>query len=385
MSQSVWAADNPIAAPVAEVSEWCKAEERLPLEGIWKYSFRAFHQDGGRVQQDDFYRLFLEYHKQEGTYVLGCVVQGVVHCPWTKTTLRPTEIEDRFKVKIQYARPSGSGFQNNVASAEARLVGGNRIEYSYLQPQAFDTTYEDIFGYFDRQGFRVGVGRFAHFDVVLEKVCGATPSKEKGPSQGTGFLVAAEGFIITNNHVVGDGKSIHIRGINGDYGAEQPAKVVAVDVSNDLALLKVDVANSPLATPRYGIQTKPLSVGESVFTLGYPLTGSMGREIKLTEGVVSSQTGFKGDVSLYQVSAPVQPGNSGGPLFGPCGNVVGVTSSKHKLAENATYAVKSLMVKNLLDTAGVSVPTLNNSKCGAESLADKVRRVKDTVLIVEVE
>lgn len=69
----------------------------------------------------------------------------------------------------------------------------------------------------------------------------------------------------------------------------------------------------------------------------------MGDEIKLTTGVISSKTGFQGDVSLYQISAPIQPGNSGGPLFDNKGNLIGIVNAKHKGAENVGYAIKHLI------------------------------------------
>ena len=69
------------------------------------------------------------------------------------------------------------------------------------------------------------------------------------------------------------------------------------------------------------MNTTTSEVGEEVFVLGYPLTATMGDEIKLTTGVISSKSGFQGDISQYQISAPVQPGNSGGPLFDSKGNI----------------------------------------------------------------
>jgi len=78
-----------------------------------------------------------------------------------------------------------------------------------------------------------------------------------------------------------------------------------------------------------------------VFILGYPLRATMGDEIKVTNGIISSRSGFKGDITTYQISAAAQPGNSGGHLFNKDGNLVEIVSAKPLEAENATYAVKS--------------------------------------------
>jgi S1-C subfamily serine protease len=75
----------------------------------------------------------------------------------------------------------------------------------------------------------------------------------------------------------------------------------------------------------------------------------MGDEVKLTNGIISSKSGFQGDVTSYQITAPVQPGNSGGPLFDDKGNIIGIINAKHVGAENASYAIKASYLMNLID------------------------------------
>ena len=84
------------------------------------------------------------------------------------------------------------------------------------------------------------------------------------------------------------------------------------DLTNDLILKIEDNQFSGFGTIPYGVSSKMADVGESIFVLGYPLTQTMGDEIKLTDGLISSRTGFQGDIANYQMSAPVQPENSGG-------------------------------------------------------------------------
>ncbi|MFM8450007.1 MAG: tetratricopeptide repeat-containing serine protease family protein, partial [Haliscomenobacter sp.] len=125
-------------------------------------------------------------------------------------------------------------------------------------------------------------------------------------------------------------------------------------------------------------------VGESIFVLGYPMTNSMGKEVKLTNGIISAKTGFDGDVTSYQVSASVQPGNSGGPLFDKDGNILGVINARHNLAENATYAIKIGYLRTMLDLlpAPLQLPT-TNSLIGL-SLPEQVKRASRYTCLLEV-
>lgn len=117
--------------------------------------------------------------------------------------------------------------------------------------------------------------------------------------------------------------------------------------------------------------------------LGYPLTSTMGEEIKYTTGVISSRTGYEGNLSQYQISAPVQPGNSGGPLFDDKGNVIGIVSAKHRGAENVSYAVKSSYIWNLVESyASISIMPTSNSIISL-SRPEQIKRIKKSVYLVE--
>lgn len=197
---------------------------------------------------------------------------------------------------------------------------------------------------------------------------------------GTGFAIS-DGFVVTNYHVVENAKSIKIQGINGKFNTSFNAKIVAIDKNNDLAIIEIDDNLISFGNIPYKVKTSSSDVGESIFVLGYPLTTTMGEEIKLTTGVISSKTGFQGDVSQYQISAPVQPGNSGGPLFDEKGNVIGIVSAKHVGAENVGYAIKTSYLNNLIESStGVSLPT--NNTISSLSLSEKVKKINDFVYLI---
>lgn len=198
---------------------------------------------------------------------------------------------------------------------------------------------------------------------------------------GTGFALT-NNYIVTNYHVVENANRISIQGINGDFNHKYSADVVTTDKHNDLAIIKVKGVNISSVSIPYAVKTGTSEVGEEVFVLGYPLTSTMGEEVKLTTGVISSKTGFQGDVSIYQISAPIQPGNSGGPLFDSKGNVVGIVSAKHKGAENVGYAIKTSYLKNLMESAVSTNILPQTNKMAGLNLSGKVKLAKNYVYYI---
>lgn len=198
---------------------------------------------------------------------------------------------------------------------------------------------------------------------------------------GTGFALR-NNYIVTNYHVIDGAKSISILGINGNFTKGYSVDVIATDKNIDLAILKVNGITIQSASIPYSVKTTNAEVGEEVFVLGYPMTSTMGEEIKLTTGVVSSRSGFQGDVSLYQTTAPIQPGNSGGPLFDSKGNIIGIVSAKHTGAENVGYAIKASYLRNLMESALPSNILPQNNKIAGQNLSGKVKTVKNYVYYI---
>jgi hypothetical protein len=138
---------------------------------------------------------------------------------------------------------------------------------------------------------------------------------------GTGFAVDHEGTLVTNEHVVSRCATITIH-----RGAERIAGAVSArDHANDLALIKLTQPTPAAATLRRGAVVR---LGEQIVAYGFPLVGALASEGNLTVGYVSALRGLGNDERTIQITAPVQRGNSGGPLVDLGGNVVGVVSSK---------------------------------------------------------
>jgi len=204
-------------------------------------------------------------------------------------------------------------------------------------------------------------------------------------SSGTGFAISSNGYIVTNYHVIENAKSIEVKGINGNFTRKLSAKVVVSDERNDLAIIKIEDSRfTTLGSIPYTFRKGVADVGENVFVLGYPLTSTMGEEVKLTNGIVSSKTGYKGDISLYQISAPVQPGNSGGPLFDKNGNLLGVINAKHSYAENAGYAIKVNYLVSLMDLLPITINQPTSNTLNGKSLTEQVKIASNYTYIIVV-
>ncbi len=180
------------------------------------------------------------------------------------------------------------------------------------------------------------------------------PKPTQGPSiSGSGFIITPEGHIITCAHVVTKARAIKVK--RGKLIME--AEVIRIAQDSDLALLKAKT-DQPLPSLAFA-SGHGATLGQDVFTFGFPDPVLQGMQVKLTKGSVSSLSGVQDDPRFYQISVPIQPGNSGGALLDNNGNVVGVVTSKLKenmalkfsgsLPQNINYAVKSSFALALVE------------------------------------
>jgi len=160
---------------------------------------------------------------------------------------------------------------------------------------------------------------------------------------GTAWLLNS-GYVVTNQHVISGGKSYVL--IDRD-NREISLELIAQDRNNDIALLWSKELSNRKGIPIYNGK---MGVGSDVFTIGYPHTNILGSSPKLSVGIINSKTGFLDDPRTYQISVPLQSGNSGGPLINEYGYAIGIVTSKldaikifmwtGDLPENVNYSVK---------------------------------------------
>ena len=223
-----------------------------------------------------------------------------------------------------------------------------------------------------------------------------TPEQGKeGPlGTGTGFLLGASKYVVTNHHVIEGANSIFLKFFMGE---KIRAKVVAEDKKNDVAILLLSKRPKSASGNVALGDSNNVEMGQKVFTVGYPMSTVLGRKPKYSEGIINSTTGYYDDPGLFQITVPIQPGNSGGPLFNMNGEVIGVTTSSFStvaaaqrtgvLPQNLNFAVKSLYITALLQTvSGFSI-----SKIGIEpvpinpknDLSSFIKNVKNNIVLIE--
>jgi len=198
---------------------------------------------------------------------------------------------------------------------------------------------------------------------------------------GTGFALNSDGYIVTNYHVIDGATKIQVRGVAGDFNTKYDANIIVSDKNNDLAIIKV---NKHLGNVPYKIKNNTSEVATEVYALGFPLRASMGDELKFTKGDISSRSGFQGDITAYQHTIPIQPGNSGGPMFDNNGYLIGIINARHTGAENASYSIKSKYLLNILDESSSTIShSLTNLMYG-KSISEQVKQIRNFIYIIEV-
>ncbi|WP_407190049.1 S1C family serine protease [Bradyrhizobium centrosematis] len=212
----------------------------------------------------------------------------------------------------------------------------------------------------DKAGdFTKGVAKPA---ATAEKQAAPPASKSAKSKSGTGFVVSANGHVVTNHHVI-DGCSDLKGNLTGE--AAMALRVVSSDATNDLALLQAPSTATFKEFAR--IRYRSIRSGDSVVAIGFPYRGLLSSDFTVTTGIVSSLSGMRNDSRFLQISAPVQPGNSGGPLFDTTGQIVGVVTGKldnlriavatGNIPENINFAIKTGALRDFLDNSVVPYQT----------------------------
>ena len=222
--------------------------------------------------------------------------------------------------------------------------------------------------------------------ILNKEVLSSGSATSQPKISGTGFFITDDGYLITNEHVVKDAAQVRLVTSAGLISA----RVVKVDAANDLALLKAEgkFSSLPIAPSR------AVKLGGTVATVGFPNLGLQGFAPKFARGEIASLSGAGDDARYFQISVPVQPGNSGGALVDERGNVVGVVSAKlnaaaalaasGSLPENVNYAVKSSYLLSFLESVPDVSAKLKEANVKEIKFEEVVERAKQAAVLVLV-
>lgn len=215
------------------------------------------------------------------------------------------------------------------------------------------------------------------FNYCTKKSSGSGSGKHEG--SGSGFYVDNNGHVLTNAHVVKNCEMVRV--LPGEY----EANIVALDKEKDLALIKIEFESDAAAIIRSGEPQR----GEEIVVAGFPYRGELSSGIHITPGNISSLTGVKDDPNVIQITAAVQPGNSGGPLLDRSGNVTGVVVSKlnslyfakkyNDIPQNVNFAVRPQLVREFLNEQNINYKT---AELGNRKETTEISKTAETITVV---
>jgi S1-C subfamily serine protease len=263
----------------------------------------------------------------------------------------------------------------------------NGVKYS---EETFAKMENDAILSIEFKNTQTGEIRYEKFIKIYPASDISTSNNKTQKSSGSGFFLTTDGVIATNAHVVENANLINIQVSNELGNFEYKARVLLKDKNNDVALLKIEDANfKGLSGIPYSLNEKA-DIGEKAFTIGYPLNDVMGTNYKVTDGIISSISGIGDDMRYFQISVPIQPGNSGGPLFNNSGEVIGITSARLNSkavgvdVENVNYAIKISYLLNLYNMLPNSEKLNSISSLHNKSLQEQVKVLKNYVCLIKV-
>ena len=416
-----------IAENESEAVKWYRkaAEQNIAKAQFYLGSCYGF---GRGVSKDEkeaviWYRKAAEQNLIPAQYTLGaCFALGkgvakdeMEAVKWYRKAAEQNDAEAQFQMGTRYASGEGvakneieavmwwrKAAEQNLALAQCVLgacfavgkgVVEDRLEAYKWTLLAAAQGNEDAIKYIttleramSREQIKEGQKLARNFKPRKKSDSDNSTSQENSAASGTGFFITNDGYLITNEHVVKDAAQVRLVTSAGLTSA----KVVKVDAANDLALLKAEgrFAALPISPSR------AVKLGGTVATIGFPNIGLQGFAPKFARGEIASLSGAGDDARYFQISVPVQPGNSGGALVDERGNVVGVVSAKlnaaaalassGSLPENVNYAVKSSYLLSFLEVFAdgqLKLKEANGKEIKFEEVVEKAKQAAVLVLV----
>ena len=209
--------------------------------------------------------------------------------------------------------------------------------------------------------------------------------KAQTVGNGSGIVLSSAGYIVTSNHKLEAGYHFEIDVFNGGTKTTYKGNLEKSDPANDLAILKInDPLFSAIGAVPYTYKIKDVRMNEKIFVMGFAKGESPDEKVKVTEGVISAKSGYPNDITLYQLSCPMKPGNAGAPVFDNAGNLIGIKNSENNSGPNAGYAVKISCLHNLLETLP-QIPSIpSQTAILGTTLPEKVKALSKYIVSIRV-
>lgn len=222
------------------------------------------------------------------------------------------------------------------------------------------------------------IGAGGHPSIVKPKIVKTPPANFRG----TGFALTSNGYLVTDYHVIKNADSVYVQNAAGE---SFHAKVIYTEPQYDLAILQInDSTFKNLGPVPYNLKKAESDLGENVYTWGYP-----GDNVVFSAGSLSSAAGYSNDTTEYQVSLPVNPGNSGGPLLDEKGNVIGIITARQTQMAGASFAKKSAYLLKTIqniptDSLSKTLNLNNKNTLAGLSRKQQLKKLKNYVFMVKV-
>ena len=270
-------------------------------------------------------------------------------------------------------------FMDSIANASSiKILNDNNDLLTSLTVKDTASAIKSIVNCVHDHPYKPGPSVAAKSAPPVAAVSGQPPEREE-VFTGTAFFVASN-RLITNNHVVKDCR--RLIEVRFPHQPPRPAYIDAQDATNDLALLHTELTSRVIASFRH----RP-RVGERIATYGFPYSGLLSPSGNFTQGDVTALSGMSDDSRFVQVSAPIQPGNSGGPLLSMSGSVVGIVTAQlsafamlkdhGSVPQNVNFAIGSSIITNFLSVNGVSAKVMGSTQTREVAPADVADLAKD--------
>jgi S1-C subfamily serine protease len=385
-----------VAKDEVEAAKWLrKAAEQNNAEaqsllGLYYYYGLGVKQDC--VEGDKWFRKAAEQNDAQAQFNLGNSYyygQGVVKdeveaAKWFRKAAEQNNAKAQFSLgKCYYA---GEGVpKDNVAAYSWLLLAAAQGDEKMKKGMSI------LEGQMSLEQITEGQKLARHFKPRVVPSAGVdrwgTDIAQTRPEvSGTGFFITEDGYLVTNEHVAGVGAQVRLVTEAGIISA----KVVKLDAANDLALLKAEGKFAALPV----VPSRTMHLGSTVATVGFPNIGLQGFAPKLAKGEIAALSGAQDDPRYFQISVPVQPGNSGGALVDEHGNVVGVVAAKldeaaalatsGALPEHVNYAVKSSFLLSILESVpdvSARLKGANTRECKFEDVVKSAEKAAMLVLV----